>query len=53
MRLPVKMSSLALARPTSLDKRCVPPAPGMMPSFVSGNAICAFGPVLSLTTKTV
>ena len=33
---PVKMRSLARAGPTSRGSRCVPPAPGMMPSRISG-----------------
>ena len=35
-RRPVKISSLALPRPTSRGSRWVPPAPGMMASRVSG-----------------
>ena len=34
--------SVARPRPTSLARRCVPPAAGMMPSPVSGSANCAF-----------
>jgi hypothetical protein len=33
---PEKMSSLALARPTSRGRRWLPPAPGMRPSRISG-----------------
>ena len=33
---PVKIRSLALAGPISRGSRCVPPAPGMMPSKISG-----------------
>lgn len=42
------MSSLDLATPTIRVRRWVPPAPGMMPSLVSGKAIL----VLSPETKT-
>ena len=35
----VKMRSFALATPSSRVSRCVPPAPGMMPSLTSGRPI--------------
>ena len=31
----------AASTPTTRGSRCVPPAPGMRPSFTSGSAICA------------
>lgn len=31
----VKINSFAIAGPTILDNRCVPPAPGIIASFVS------------------
>ena len=33
---PVSAMSMALALPTARGRRCVPPAPGMMPSLISG-----------------
>ena len=36
--LPVTIISNAFSAPTARGKRCVPPAPGRMPSFTSGNA---------------
>ena len=36
--LPVKMISFALLSPTARDRVCVPPAPGIIPIFVS---VCA------------
>ena len=35
------MRLIAVSRPTSRGNRCVPAAPGMSPSFTSGNAIFA------------
>ena len=32
----VRTRSIALALPTARGRRCVPPAPGMMPSLISG-----------------
>ena len=32
----VSTMSMALALPTARGRRCVPPAPGMMPSLISG-----------------
>ena len=32
----VSTRSIALALPTARGSRCVPPAPGMMPSLISG-----------------
>ena len=40
-RRPDAMSAMARATPTSRGKRCVPPAPGMMPSFTSGSPTVA------------
>ena len=37
-RRPRRIISFARASPTSRGSRCVPPAPGMMPSVVSGSA---------------
>ena len=34
--LPVRIMSIALALPTSLVSRCVPPMPGMTPRVISG-----------------
>ena len=39
MTLPVKIRSFAFAMPSKRVSRCVPPAPGIMPSFVSGSPI--------------
>ena len=33
---PVSARSMALLLPTARGRRCVPPAPGMMPSLISG-----------------
>ena len=38
---PVSTMSIALALPTARGRRCVPPAPGMMPSLISGWPNCA------------
>ena len=35
-RAPLQASSMALGTPTRRGRRCVPPAPGMMPSVTSG-----------------
>eukprot|EP00213_Chloropicon_mariensis_P001614 CAMPEP_0197482526 /NCGR_PEP_ID=MMETSP1309-20131121/55989_1 /TAXON_ID=464262 /ORGANISM="Genus nov. species nov., Strain RCC998" /LENGTH=113 /DNA_ID=CAMNT_0043025045 /DNA_START=71 /DNA_END=412 /DNA_ORIENTATION=- len=39
--LPVKMRSFAFAAPTSRGSLCVPPAPGMIASLVSGSPTTA------------
>ena len=33
---PVRIMSIAFALPTARGSRCVPPAPGMTPSLISG-----------------
>ena len=40
-RRPAPMSAMARATPTSRGSRCVPPAPGRMPSFTSGSPTVA------------
>mmetsp|Transcript_104759 Transcript_104759/g.312958 ORF Transcript_104759/g.312958 Transcript_104759/m.312958 type:complete len:240 (-) Transcript_104759:16-735(-) len=42
MFLPVKISAMALDLPTARMSLCVPPAPGMMPSLISGWPKTAF-----------
>jgi hypothetical protein len=44
IRFPVKISSFARAAPTRCVSRWVPPAPGMIPSFVSGRASLVCSP---------
>ncbi len=39
--LPVTIMLSAASRPITRGRRCVPPAPGRMPSLTSGSAICA------------
>jgi len=39
MARPVKMRSFAFDTPSKRTRRCVPPAPGMIPNFVSGKPI--------------
>lgn len=39
MARPVKMRSFAFDSPSKRTRRCVPPAPGMIPNFVSGKPI--------------
>lgn len=39
MARPVKMRSFAFDGPSKRTRRCVPPAPGMIPNFVSGKPI--------------
>jgi len=39
MARPVKMRSFAFDSPSKRTRRCVPPAPGMIPNFVSGRPI--------------
>src|SRR5436190_186160 len=41
MRRPVRMSSFARYFPTARVRRCVPPAPGMIPRLISGWPNCA------------
>ncbi len=41
--LPLAHISTALATPANRGRRCVPPAPGMMPSFTSSWPTCASG----------
>ena len=40
---PVRMRSSAVRSPTSRGRRCVPPMPGMIPSFTSGRPSDVFG----------
>ena len=40
-RRPLRITSIATALPTARVSRCVPPAPGMIPSVVSGWPNCA------------
>ena len=42
MRRPVSTTSAARVRPISPGSRCEPPAPGMIPSVISGRPNCAF-----------
>jgi hypothetical protein len=44
MCLPVRVNSIALDFPTARISLCVPPPPGMVPSFISGNPNFAFLP---------
>ena len=37
IRVPVQMSSIDFSMPINLGKRCVPPAPGIIPRVTSGN----------------
>jgi hypothetical protein len=39
--LPLTIMFKARSAPTKRGKRCVPPAPGKIPSFTSGNPSCA------------
>lgn len=43
MAVPETIMFSAGSRPIARGRRCVPPAPGRMPSFTSGSAICAPG----------
>ena len=49
MRRPVKISSLALPRPTSRGSRWVPPAPGMMASRVSVSPMVAVSAAIRIS----
>ena len=46
--LPKLIISNAFTSPTSLGRRCVPPAPGITPRVTSGRPICAAGAMIRI-----